>query len=378
MRNITIVGAGQSGLQLGLGLLQNGYRVRLISNRTPEDFATGKVMSSQFMFGDALQAERDLGLNDWEKECPKTEALGVSIAGPDGKKAIDWVYTLDKPGQAVDQRVKYPGWMKKFTDRGGELIIREASVADLENYARDSEPQRALALTYVTGLAPYSPTRVAFNIAPTVGEYFVFPALTTTGPCEIMVFEGIPGGPMDCWSDVKTPDQHLARSMEVLQKFYPWEAERSKNAKLTDPNGILSGRFAPTVRKPIAQLPSGAAVFGMADAVVLNDPITGQGSNNAAKSARLYLKRILDNGAKPFDRAWMQQTFDEYWNYAQFVTGWTNAMLQPPPPHVLNILVAAQSKPKVGKAFANGFDDPRTFFPWLADPAEAEKFVQAA
>ena len=71
-------------------------------------------------------------------------------------------------------------------------------------------------------------------------------------------------------------------------------------------------------------------------------------------------------------------TFDEYWNYAQFVTGWTNAMLQPPPPHVLNILVAAQSKPKVGKAFVNGFDDPRTFFPWLADPAEAEKFVQAA
>jgi hypothetical protein len=53
-------------------------------------------------------------------------------------------------------------------------------------------------------------------------------------------------------------------------------------------------------------------------------------------------------------------------------------MLQPPPPHVINILVAAQSKPKVGKAFANGFDDPRTYFPWLVDPAEAEKFIQAA
>ena len=404
MRNITIVGAGQSGLQLGLGLLQKGYRVRLISNRTAEDFARGKVMSSQFMFGDALQSERDLGLNNWEKQCPYTEALGVTIAGPDGNKAVDWVYTLDKPGQAVDQRVKYPGWMKKFQESGGELIIREASVADLENYARETDlvivaggkgditklferdasrspfdqPQRALALTYVTGLMPSSPTRVAFNIAPTVGEYFVFPALTITGPCEIMVFEGIPGGPMDCWDDVKTPEQHLARSLEILQKFYPWEAERSKNAKLSDPNGILSGRFAPTVRKPVAQLPSGALVLGMADAVVLNDPITGQGSNNAAKSARLYLKRILDNGAKPFDKAWMQQTYDEYWNYAQFVTGWTNAFLQPPPPHVINLLVAAQGKPKVGRAFVNGFDDPRTFFPWLADPAEAEKFIQAA
>ena len=391
MRNITIVGAGQSGLQLGLGLLQKGYRVRLISNRTADDIATGKVMSSQFMFGDALQSERDLGINYWEKQCPYTAGLGVILPKPDGSgKALDWVYALDKPGQAVDQRVKYPGWMKKLQELGGELVIRDASVADLENYARSGDlvivaggkgdiaklferdaerspfdkPMRALALTYVTGLVPYTPmSRVSFNLIPTVGEYFVFPALTTTGPCEIMVFEGIPGGPMDCWNDVKTPDQHLARSVEVLNKFLPWEGERAKNVKLTDANGILSGRFAPTVRKPIARLPSGALVLGMADTVVLNDPITGQGSNNAAKCARVYLKSILDNGTKPFDGAWMRKTFDEYWNYAQFVTGWTNAMLQPPPPHVVNLLVAAQSKPKVGKAFVNGFDDPRTFFP---------------
>ena len=403
MRNITIVGAGQSGLQLGLGLLQNGYRVRLISNRTADDFATGKVMSSQFMFGDALQAERDLGLNFWEKECPNTDGLGVTIGAPDGSKAVTWVYTLDKPGQAVDQRVKYPGWMKKFTERGGELVIHEAGVADLENYARGSDlvilaggkgdivklferdaerspfdkPQRALALTYVTGLAPYTPTRVAFNIAPTVGEYFVFPALTATGPCEIMVFEGVPGGPMDCWSDVRTPEQHLVRSKEILQKFMPWESERCRNVALTGANGILAGRLAPTVRKPVATLPSGRRVFGMADAVVLNDPITGQGSNNAAKSARVYLRAILDHGDKPFDRAWMQRTFDAYWDYAQWVTGWTNALLLPPPPHVVNILVAAQKSAKIGRAFVNGFDDPRTFFPWLADPAEAATFIAA-
>jgi hypothetical protein len=404
MRKITIIGAGQSGLQLGLGLCQNGYTVRIVSNRTAEDFATGKVMSSQFMFNDALQAERDLGINYWEKQCPYTEGLGVIVPGPDGKKAIDWVYLLDGPGQAVDQRVKYPGWMQKFQELGGELVIRDANVADLENYARDSDlvivaggkgditrlferdaerspfdkPMRALALTYVTGLVPYQPTRVAFNIAPGVGEYFVFPALTTTGPCEIMVFEGIPGGPMDCWNDVKSPTQHLECSLDVLKKFYPWEFERSRNAKLTDANGILSGRFPPIVRKPIAKLPSGSLVLGMADAVVLNDPITGQGSNNAAKSARIYLRRILEHGAKPFDATWMRQTFDEYWNYAQFVTGWTNAMLQPLPPHAVNLLVAMQTKPKIGKAFVNGFDDPRTLFPWLADPTEAEKFIQAA
>ena len=58
------------------------------SSPTERLFANGKVMSSQFMFGDALQAERDLGLNYWEKECPNTDGLGVTIAGPDGGKAV--------------------------------------------------------------------------------------------------------------------------------------------------------------------------------------------------------------------------------------------------------------------------------------------------
>jgi hypothetical protein len=406
MRKITIVGGGQAGMQLAIGLRQRKYEVRVVSNRTSEDIRAGKVLSSQCMFDDALQSERDLGINFWERDCPNVDGIGVILPAPDGSgKALDWAYKLDKPAQAVDQRVKIPGWMQHFEAIGGELVIREAGVADLESYCRQSElvivasgkgdigrlferdaarspfdkPMRALALTYLTGMAPYEPfSRVSFNLIPGVGEYFVFPALTTTGACEIMVFEGVPGGPMDCWNDVRTPQEHLARSKEILQKFMPWEAERCRNVALTDANGILAGRLAPTVRKPVGELPSGALVLGMADTVVLNDPITGQGSNNAAKSARICLQAILDHGNKAFDRAWMQRTFDAYWDYAQWVTGWTNALLMPPPPHVVNILVAAQKSTRIGRAFVNGFDDPRTFFPWLADPAEAEKFIAAA
>jgi hypothetical protein len=406
MRKITIVGGGQAGMQLAIGLRQRKYEVRVVSNRTPEDIRTGKVLSSQCMFDDALQSERDLGINFWERDCPNVDGLGVILPAPDGSgKALDWAYKLDKPAQAVDQRVKIPGWMQHFEAIGGKLAIGEAGVADIETYCRQSElvivasgkgdiarlferdaarspfdkPMRALALTYLTGMTPYEPfSRVSFNLIPGVGEYFVFPSLTTTGPCEIMVFEGVPGGPMDCWSDVRTPNEHLARSKEILQKFLPWEAARCGNVALTDANGILTGRLAPTVRKPVGQLPSGALVLGMADTVVLNDPITGQGSNNAAKSARIYLQAILDHGDEAFDRAWMQRTFDAYWDYAQWVTGWTNALLMPPPPHVVNILVAAQRSARIGRAFVNGFDDPRTFFPWLADPTEAEKFIAAS
>ena len=45
---------------------------------------------------------------------------------------MTWAYQFDKPAQSVDQRIKFPGWMKYFEKIGGELVIHEAGVADLE------------------------------------------------------------------------------------------------------------------------------------------------------------------------------------------------------------------------------------------------------
>jgi flavin reductase (DIM6/NTAB) family NADH-FMN oxidoreductase RutF len=402
--SVAIVGAGQSGLQLALGLLGNGFDVTLISNRTADQIATGEVLSSQCMFESALQTERALGLDFWADQCPAVEGISFAISGEDGQgKQLEWAARLDWPAQSVDQRLKVPEWMRLFVDRGGGLVIKEAGVEDLERYAhshdlvvaasgkgplgnlfpRDAEkspyetPQRALALTYVTGMEPRSDySAVCFNLAAGVGEYFVFPALTSSGPCEIMVFEGIPGGPMDCWRDVHTPDQHLARSLEILEKFFPWEAARCRSVRLTDRNGILTGRLVPTVRKPIATLPSGSNVLGMADALVLNDPITGQGSNNAAKSAEIYLASIREQGEQ-FDAPFMQRTFDRYWRgYAQWVVAWTNALLAPPQPHVLRLLAAGADVPRLAETIVNGFDDPRIFYPWWFDAGEADRLIE--
>jgi hypothetical protein len=252
-------------------------------------------------------------------------------------------------------------------------------------FERDAErstydkPQRALALPYVTGMRPRAEhSAVSFNLIPGVGEYFVFPALTTTGPCEIMVFEGVPGGPMDRWGDVRSPEQHLETSVRIVEEFLPWEAERCGDLQLTDDNGVLAGRFPPTVRNPVGVLPSGATVLGLADVVVLNDPITGQGSNNASKCATSYLSSILEHGDRTFDRPFMQDTFERYWDYAQYVATWTNALLAPPPPHVLELLGAAGAHPRIARRFANGFDDPRDFFHWFMDPASAQNYLAAA
>ena len=89
MSKVTIVGAGQSGLQLGIGLVQDGHDVTLISNRTGEDFRNGRVMSSQFMFASSLDTERALGIDFWQDTCPQTEGVQFSIPHPEirGEKA---------------------------------------------------------------------------------------------------------------------------------------------------------------------------------------------------------------------------------------------------------------------------------------------------
>ncbi|MEU6327739.1 styrene monooxygenase/indole monooxygenase family protein [Streptomyces sp. NPDC047049] len=412
MRKILVVGAGQSGLQLALGLQTRGYEVTLMSNRTADEIRAGRVMSTQCMFHTALQHERDLQINFWESQAPRIEGLGVSVAAPGShespegsQRAIDWVGKLDGYAQSVDQRVKMAGWMETFAQRGGQLVIHGAAVSDLDFFAsrydltlvsagkgelvsmfgRDASrspydtPQRALAVSYVHGMGP-RPEHPEFeavrcNLVPGVGELFVMPTYTTSGRADILFWEGIPGGPLDAFQGVKDPNEHLALTLELMEKFLPWEYARATEVELTDANGTLAGRYAPSVRNPIGRLPSGGLVLGVADVVVANDPITGQGSNSASKCAASYLASIVERGDRPFDGEWMQSTFERYWDTAQHVTKWTNAMLAPPPEHILNLIGAAGQLQPVADRFANGFNDPSDFENFFYEPEKTNAYL---
>ncbi|OON81187.1 styrene monooxygenase/indole monooxygenase family protein [Streptomyces tsukubensis] len=408
MRKLLVVGAGQAGLQIALGLQSHGYEVTLLSNRTADEIRAGRVMSTQCMFHTALQHERDLQLNFWESQAPDVEGLGLSVAGPDSGRAVDWLGRLDGIAQSVDQRVKMAGWMEIFAQRGGRLVIHGAAVSDLDYFARTYDlvlvsagkgelvsmferdasrspynaPQRTLSVAYVHGLGPRPEhpglDAVRCNLVPGVGELFVMPAYTHTGRADILFWEGIPGGPVDAFKGIRDPSEHLSLTLELMEKYTPWEYARATKVELTDAGATLSGRYTPTVRKPVGRLPGGGAVLGVADVVVANDPVTGQGSNSAAKCAAAYLSAILEHGDKPFDEAWMQSAFDRYWETARPATEWTNAMLAPPPEHVLNIIGAAGSLPRVADRFANGFDDPADFDHFFYDPDKAAAYLESA
>jgi hypothetical protein len=404
MRKILVVGSGQSGLQLALGLLSHGYDVTVLSARTPEEVYSGRVMSTQCMFDTALQHERDLGVNFWDNDAPRVEGLNVAVAG-EGKPMIEWLGRLNGYAQSVDQRVKMAGWLEAFENRGGNLVIHGVTVSDLDRFinlydlvvvaagrgelvelfGRDesrspyTEPQRSLAVSYVQGMGPRPEhlrgDAVRITLIPGVGEMFIIPALTTSGACDILFFEGIPGGPLDSFAEIRDPAEHLGRTLELIREFVPWEYDRYRDAHLTDGHATLQGRFTPTVRHPVGQLPSGGTVLGMADVVVSNDPIVGQGSNNASKCAAIYLDRIVKHGDQPFDAEFMQRTFDAFWEDVQYSTNWSNAMLQPPPPHVLELLGAGMKHQALANRFANGFNNPKDLFDWFMDPEKAKAYL---
>jgi hypothetical protein len=416
MRKIIIVGAGQAGLMVGVGLVRKGYNVTIVSDRTPEEIRNGRVTSSQGMQATPIALEREMGLRLWDDIYGSWDGIEFNVLNPaDGSKVTSFAQRVGpQNGKAdwvidsIDQRVKMPAWIYRFEELGGKMLYETADLEALARYevcsdlvlvasgkgeigkllARDDEksvydkPQRGLGLAYVKGMAPIR-TRdhgeikrgLTWNAHPGVGEYFVSNALTTTGECDIMIFEAVPGGPADILDMKDGPEQYLKNCLTVLEKFYPHEAERCQNIELTDELGILTGRFPPTIRKPIMHLPSGGVAMGIADAVCLNDPITGQGSCNAAKFAKIVYDAVLNRVHEPFDEQWMQSVFDSYWGVAEGIVNWTNHLLDGPGPAARKLLLAANDNQRVADFILRGLDDANRLMPYFFDEQAADELI---
>lgn len=323
------------------------------------------------------------------------------LAAPPGVQALAFTMALDEPAQSVDQRIKFAAWLELLAERGGRVEYRTLDPAGLrelaerheltvvaagrgelaEVFARDrprspyDRPQRTLAGLYAHGVGspdPAAEPRARMHAIPGAGELYLQPALTLSGPCSILLWGAVPGGPLDCFADRPAPGEQLDRIRAVLREFLPWEAELWGAAEPTDPGAALYGALTPTVRQPVARLGGGAGgecpALGIGDTLVVNDPLTGQGANSAARAAAHYLTAIVERGEAPFTADWMRQTFELFWQrHARHTVDFTRAMLELPE-HLHAVFAAAAEHEQVARRLANTYAEPSDYAAWLATP----------
>ena len=403
MRRIGIIGAGQAGLCLGISLVDAGYEVTIFSARTPEAILNSKLRSIPILFPDALEIERNLRLNFWDEESPVCARFRNQVLALEGNLVLDYSSNLEKPWQGVDQRLKFSSWMEEFVRRGGELVIQEMNLNDLDecaqNYdlvvvavgkgslgtlferdeqrSRHNKPKRHIGAGLVTKLKAepiFFRTFEGTNL-PGIGEILHAPFYDKNeNPCHGLAFEAYPGGAMDRFSQVQNGREFLEIGKKIIQQFKPWEYEVFEDMELSDENGWLCGAITPIVRRPVGHLPSGAIVMGIADTVILNDPLALQGANNANKMAHLVAQKIIERGDSEFDSEWMQAVFDEFWEYVQYSIALTDCLLAPPE-HLQDIVSAMPENPEVFRDYCNGLNNPPSLLPWFFAPEAAKKYL---
>ncbi|MFD0607310.1 NAD(P)-binding domain-containing protein [Streptomyces aureus] len=116
MRRIAVIGAGQAGAQLALGLQTHGYDVTLVTDRSPDEIRRGPVMSSQCMFDTALQSERELGLHHWEDRAPDITGIALSSSVRTAlRKSPGARRWMGPPTPSISGSSVPPGWSSSRT-----------------------------------------------------------------------------------------------------------------------------------------------------------------------------------------------------------------------------------------------------------------------
>jgi hypothetical protein len=417
MRKIAIVGSGVTGLLTAHGLRRAGYAVTVYSDRTPEQWLNeSRPTGTAARFEPTLQYERDLGLSHWEDHAPRGEGVHLTFCPTKDNVLLTLSGRLRGTYfQAIDVRLQSHRWMADLEARGGRVVIEPVTLEGLDRIAaehdltvvaagraelsrlfeRDPErsvydaPQRNLAMLMVRGAAmgfsgvPFLP--VKFNFFAPIGEAFWVPYFhKDVGPSWSVLFEAKKGGPMDRFGGAKTGDEVLAIGKQVIRDLMPWDYDWAKDMELSDPRGWLVGQVTPTVRRPVGRLPSGRVVTCVGDTAMSLDPIAGQGANNGTLMAKNLVARVVEHGDRPFDEAFMIDTFEAYYRErGRTIYAFNNLLLEPIPIAGIHLLMAQYGSDGTGEdgpqriadAFIANFEDPRRLTAAFQDTATARAFI---
>lgn len=402
-RKIAIIGAGQAGLQLGLSLLQSDIKVTLYSEHTPDSILTTSAPGTSVMFDEALEIERKLGIDYWQNTAPQIDYFHLSVCLPNGKRLMHNKEKAKRPFQAIDQRLKFSVWMKKFEEMGGKLVYGRVHDQELENIATthdavfvatgkgkisqyfetDSEltvydkPQRNLLVFIAKNQKPginFQMDSMNVNIFPVGGEVFVVPYLDLNNePTVSILFEPQPASPLDVFKGLQTGEEYLAAAKQVFQNSMPWIAESFEDLELVNAYSFAAGAIRPMVRKPFAFLPSGKIIFGLGDTVMINDPAAAQGANTAAKMANYYYQKILANQNWIFDENWIKTTFESYWESIGKYAQWVSNEILKLKDFQIDAVVGFCKSDAMLYDMTEGINIPQTYYEWFDSPQHVTK-----
>lgn len=415
MRRIAVIGSGISGLLTAHGLLRAGHAVTVFTDRTADQWLHGRPTGTAARFASALAYERALELDDWHADAPAIVGAHLLYCPTPGNVLATLTGRQSTPGLAIDVRLQSHRWMQQLTARGGRLEIEAVTVARLDEiaaahdltvvaaggreltalFARDEarsghrEPQRSVAMVTVHGPSllrddvPF--VAVKNNILEGAGEAVWIPYYhRDVGPCWNLIFEARPGGPMDRFMGARTGAEALDLARRVIADLTPWDAAWARDMVLADEQGWLVGRITPTVRRPVARLPSGRVVTCVGDTAIHFDPLAAQGANNGTRMARHLTAAVAARGDLPLDEAWMHATFESFWaREGQPAYALTNLMLAPMSAAGRLVLVAQYGSDGARKdgcqsladAFADAFADPAGILGPLTDSAAARRYI---
>ncbi|ONI85547.1 hypothetical protein ALI22I_27520 [Saccharothrix sp. ALI-22-I] len=388
---------------LSAALLRAGWRVSIYSDRTAEDYLADRGRPTACLFGDQVEYEAELGLDFWP-EASRMRRIHLDLFTDGGAVALSIDAPLRKAALAVDQRLKFSFGLTELESRGATVVIGAVSAEDLDRLAathdlvvvtsghksltglfeRDptrcvhSEPQRRLFMINIHGYdmaARPQHREGVFSFLPGTVEMFWIPFHDKdVGESRSIVVETAPGGRADRFGDVTSADEGLDVLKAVVDDLLPHESAFLRPARPTSPVTWIKGEILPVVRKPVAVLPSGRHVLGLGDAVVLNDPLAGQGANNATRMARFFADELAGHDG-PFTPSWLTGRFDQWWEHGRYTNDFSNGLLAPLTGAQKNVMIAASRREDIAEQLWEGFNDPSSLFPWFFDAAATREFL---
>jgi 2-polyprenyl-6-methoxyphenol hydroxylase-like FAD-dependent oxidoreductase len=402
MSSIGIVGAGVAGLQLGILLRRGQVDVTIYADRAADELARGRLLNTVMHHHVTLGREERLGVRHWDPAQFGWRHRYQNVHGPTG--VISYLAASPGVSLALDYRLYLPALMADFEQLGGRLVVRPVHLDELDAVSarhallvvasgrgslqlifgeREDVPQRAgarrnLCAALVTGVARPDPEGVTISVVPGVGELIEFPMLTAQGTVTALLFESMPGGPVDDLArlspaaDVPRFDQRL---LTVLERRYPATRERvdARGFGILGPQDTLQGAISPVLRRDVARLPGGTLAIALGDAHVQVDPVTGQGANIASYSAEVLGEALLTDLA--VDDQFCRRVATQRELVLRSAFDWTNLVLDAPE-HLLPVHRAAAAHPEVASDFARRHPDPELMWRTIGTEQRMARFLR--